>query len=914
MTRDRHRLIGRQRELARLEQIITAPAHQAFAVLRGEAGTGKSTLLRAAVSLAGEAGLRVIGSSGVEAESGLPFAGLHQLLLPLMPYGTEVPAPSRAVLEQVTGMRAGRPPGITEVAAAMLSLIAAAATDRPLFFAIDDAHWFDGESARVCAFVMRRAGAVDGRGLITVRSDMPSVFDDTGLDEIEVGPLPGQDAAALLELTGGKLDQDGRERVLRWAEGNPLALVELPRTAAQMPADLSGQDPPLPLTRRLEGLYAHRISGLTPATQEALLLAALDGLASVTGPRRPVLEKRLGDVDEAIDRGLLIVDPVSGQLGFRHPLVRSAVVQLASPNRRRAAHAELAALYPHDLERRAHHLSEAVLEPDEKTAAVLEQAAETATGRGASSVAVGWLERAAELSERPDRRSRRLAEAAFVAGQSAQLERARQLVESGGTSRTDVVVAECYAALYQDGEVRTTHRRVVAALEGLDPVQDRPTARRLINLLLVISLFAADATAWSVTESCVDRFCDPADPAGSAGRLCRDLWGDVVRRGAGGVERLREEFVQATADRPWEAMRLLVSAYCLDVLGEFRTPLTRLVAREEEAGAAGNAMTLLQLVMLDHMGAGRWAEAERTGQEGLRKAAGHGYALFAHQYRAFLAMVAACRGDTDTADRHRRAVEDWARPRGIGYLTQYADAVGVTTALARSDWATAYGLATGITPPGEFAPYNQQASRTLLDLVEAAVRSGHPDEARRHVRAAVADGLPAVSPRLALVTAAARAMTAPDQAAGLYREALALPGAVLFPFETARIRLGYGERLRRDHETRVAREQLEEALRVLSGLGALPWAERARTELAAARAAFGARGERWRSLTAQERQIAELAATGLTNKEIGAKLFLSPRTVGSHLYRIFPKLGVSSRAALRDALGTGTTPPTADDD
>ncbi|MEV5388487.1 AAA family ATPase [Streptomyces sp. NPDC052721] len=911
MTKEEDRLIGRQQELARLQQVLAAPPHSAFAVLRGEAGTGKSALLQATVALAGEAGLRVVSASGVEAESALPFAGLHQLLIPLLSYGARLPDASRSVLEQVTGLRAGSAPGVTEVAGAMLSLIAAAADDRHLFFAVDDAHWFDGESARVCAFVMRRAGAVGGRGVITVRADVPSAFDDIALEEIEVGPLGGQEAAALLERTGGHLDPHARERVLHWAEGNPLALVELPKTAGRVPASPVEQASPLPLTRRLENLYRHRISELAPSTQQALLLAALDGLSSVTGPRRPALERRLGDVDEAIGRGLLLVNPVTGQLGFRHPLVRSAVVQLATPNRRRAAHAELAELYPDDQERRARHLAEATVDPDEKVAALLERAAEAATRRGASSVAVNWLERSAQLSERPDQRSRRLAEAAFVAGQSAQLERAQELSEiaDGGTAETGTIITESYAALYRDGEVRTTHRKVVATLERLDPVRDKSAVERLINLLLVISLFAADTTTWSITESCVDRFCDPADPEGSASRLYRDTWGDVVRRGAGGVERLRQEFVRTTAERPWDAMRLLVTAYYLDALDEFRTLLARLVARERDAGAAGNAMTLLQLQMLDHMGAGRWAEAERTGRRGLELTSRHGYALFAHQFRAFLAMLAAYRGDTDSADGHRRAVEAWAGPRGIGYLTQYANAVGVVAALARSDHATAYGFATAITAPGGFAPHSQQAPRTLLDFVDAAVRSGHLEEARRHTQAALAAGLPALSPRLALVTAAAQAMTAQEHASALYEQALALPGAALFPFEAARIRLAYGERLRRDHETRAAREQLEEALRILTDLGGHPWAERARAELTAAGAGIGTRSGGWQSLTVQERQIAQLAATGLTNKEIGAKLFLSPRTVSSHLYRIFPKLGITSRAALRDALDAGAVPP-----
>ncbi|WP_405883228.1 ATP-binding protein [Streptomyces sp. NBC_01136] len=236
MAQDEYRLIGRHTELARLERILAAPAHSAFAVLRGEAGTGKSTLLQAAVTLADEAGFRVVGASGVEAESELPFAGLHQLLLPLLPYGDQLPDVSRSVLEQVTGLRTGATPGVAEVAGAMLSLIGAAADDRQLFFAVDDAHWFDTESARVCAFAMRRAGAVGGRGVLTVRADVPSAFDDAGLEEIEVGPLGGQEAAALLERTGSHLDPLTRERVLHWAEGNPLALVELPKTAGRVPA------------------------------------------------------------------------------------------------------------------------------------------------------------------------------------------------------------------------------------------------------------------------------------------------------------------------------------------------------------------------------------------------------------------------------------------------------------------------------------------------------------------------------------------------------------------------------------------------------------------------------------------------------------------------------------------------------
>ncbi|WP_393087833.1 response regulator transcription factor [Streptomyces sp. LN704] len=351
-------------------------------------------------------------------------------------------------------------------------------------------------------------------------------------------------------------------------------------------------------------------------------------------------------------------------------------------------------------------------------------------------------------------------------------------------------------------------------------------------------------------------------------------------------------------------MRLGVAAYHLDALGDQRPLVRRVADREADSGAVTNAMTLLQLVMLDQINSGEWDAAERTGKRGLDLTATHGYALFAHQYHGFLGLIAAWRGDTEGATAALNRLDRWARPRGVGHLTQLAEAIGAAAHLTTGDFEGAYAYAGGLTAPGTFTPYSQQALRTLLDLVESAVHTGRTAQARAHAVAARDQGLPAISPRLAFLTAAALAMTEDDtRAREAFERAVAHPAGAEFPFELARVRLAQGMWLRRARERAAARTCFEQAAEIFDRLGAAPWARRTRAELRAAGAATGRSAHvAATALTAQERQIAELAASGLSNKEIGARLFLSPRTVGAHLYRVFPKLGISSRASLRDAL------------
>ncbi|MEU8946763.1 AAA family ATPase [Streptomyces sp. NPDC048489] len=898
---DEQPIVGRETELAELSALAASPDGRAL-LLRGEAGVGKSVLLDAAAARSLALGHRVVRAAGVGAESELPFAGLHQLLHPLLPQAAGLDRVTRTAFDTVFGRTTGEAPSVMTLGVAVLDLFALVSGDSPLLVVVDDAHWFDAQSAEVGRFIARRLSAHAVSMAVGVRADLPSAWDAAGLPELTVPALDPRAAARLLDAHAPDLSTAARHQVLEQARGNPLALLELPRALREGTAHGAGPGE-LPLSRRLEQLYGDRIRTLAAAERTELLRAALDGTGAAPSPADRA-RHRLRAVDGALAAGLLTVDTATGDPVFRHPLVRSALLQSATPNERRAAHAELARLHHADIERHAVHLAAATVDPDEAVATVLERAARSATARGAAASAVALLTRAAELSPAAGPRSRRLGDAAYVAAQSALLDQAQQLREAsdrlaGAHRSPTAVITSAYASLYRDGDVRSAHRRVAAALGSLPPDGDPETRTRLLNLLLAISLFAADPALWTVTDALVDEV-----PGTSYTALYRDAFGDLARRGTGTRERVQDAFARLGEEQPWDVMRLGVAAYYLDALGDQRPLVRRVADREADSGAVTNAMTLLQLVMLDQINSGDWDAAERTGLRGLDLTAVHGYALFAQQYHGFLGLVAARRGDLEAATAALNRLDRWARPRGVGHLTQLAEAIGATAHLTAGDFEGAYSYASGLAAPGTFTPYSQQALRTLLDLVESAVHTGRAAQARAHAVAARDQGLPAISPYLGFLTAAALAMTEDDTRAGAaFERAVAHPAGAEYPFELARVRLAQGMWLRRARERSAARAVLAQAAEAFDRLGAAPWARRARAELRAAGAAAapGADGPA-AALTAQERQIAELAASGLSNKKIGARLSLSPRTVGAHLYRVFPKLGISSRASLRDAL------------
>ncbi|GAA1225250.1 LuxR family transcriptional regulator [Kitasatospora nipponensis] len=905
-------LVGRESERSVLSSFLAAPQGQAL-VLKGETGVGKSALLEQLAQQATGAGFRLVRAVGVEAESDLPFAGLHQLLFPLLPHAVQLDSMRRAAFDVVFGRSGEKAPSVMALGIAVLDLVMVAASYGRLLLMLDDGQWLDPASAEVCGFVGRRLAGNGAKLVVALRPEKSSGFDAAALPVLPVPPLSEDAAAQLLDARHPRVDPHVRRVTLDQAQGNPLALVELPPyLAAQVPpaapAGSSGHGL-VPLPDRFRQVYGARLAALGPALRAELLRGALDGVhaGAVAGPVRAV-RYRMRDVDEAVAAQVLDLDAVTGEFVFRHPLVRSTVVRLATPSERRSAHGVLAQVHREDIERRATHLAGATVDPDEEVAAALEEAAASATRRGGAAAAVTWLTRAAELSPGPADRARRLGDAAFVAGFAGRLDQARRLADTdgltGGAGRPAAVVAFAYGALYQDGDVRSSHRQVVAAIEGIrdsGAAGPSPELTRLVNLLMAVSQFAGDRESWRRTHQLLASL---GDLVPTESRIYQDAWCDVVRRGAGVAERVAKAFAVFPSLDPWDVTRLGVAAYHVDTLNHYRTHLVRSVERELRTGAVGTAMTMLHLIVLDQIASGEWDAAERTGQQVLELTQAHGHVLFVHQSQAYLGLLAALRGDLDRARELRAVVDRWARPRGIGFLVQVADAVATTAALSDGDYETAYLHALGITAPESFEPCAHQAPRTLLDLVEAALHTGRVEIARRHARAAQAAGLPQVSPRLALTTIGALAMTAEDddEALELFRRAEAHPAAADFPFESARIRLAHGIRLRHGPGPRGARPVLGEAAETFERLGAKGWAGRALAELRACGGAAPSAATNVAALTWQERRIADLAASGLTNKEIGERTHLSPRTVSSHLYRVFPKLGVTSRAALRDAL------------
>jgi DNA-binding CsgD family transcriptional regulator len=465
-------------------------------------------------------------------------------------------------------------------------------------------------------------------------------------------------------------------------------------------------------------------------------------------------------------------------------------------------------------------------------------------------------------------------------------------------------VAGAYHLLNGDGDVETAHQLLVGAIDALpDPAdaQNKTLIEALFTLLMV-SFFAGRPELWPAFHTCVGRlqprpprllavlartFTDPA-------HLARPALPDLEAA----IHGLQLE------TSPARIVRTAMAASYLDRIGGLADPLWRAVRHGREGGAVTSAIEALFLLGNDAYFTGRWDELTPAVDEGLALCDEHGYRLLRWPGLYLRALVTSARGGQSTSKSIADEMSRWAAPRQIGAVLAYADHVRTHAALARGDFDTAYRHATRISPAGRLAAHAPTALWVIMELVETAARSGRPAQAAAHVAAVHDARVAELSPRLALAVAGATAMAAPEHRyRACFEDALATPHAERWPFDISRIRLAYGERLRRTRSPATAREHLTAALEGFEQLRAQPWITRARHELRATGAhRLSPAAAHLDELTVQQREIAELAAAGLTNKEISARLFLSARTVGNHLYQIFPKLGVTSRAALRDAL------------
>ena len=888
-------LVGRANELAQLGLLLSDGTDRAM-VVYGESGVGKTTLIAQVCAQAATVGWQVLRVLGVQAEEPFALGGLNQLVFALNEFTPGLAERDRELLAHVLDGDPDTTTSVLPLVGAVLNLLALAAQTTPLLLAVDDVHWLDSVSAEVLSAVGRRLIHPRVRILAGRRVPDPSVFSSPGWSEVPLAPLNAADSEHLLERVAGELPAATRAAVLAAASGNPLALNDLPRFAGLIELDAGT----MPLTERLLAAFGGRLEQLDANVRAELLRAALDGIAGSAGSANRA-RYVMGDVAPAVAAGLLVVDPL-GEIVFRHPLVPAAVVHQASPEERRDAHRDLAGLYDDVLVRRASHLAAAATKPDQEVAELLGQAAQLSLRRGGLPAAVKWLRQAAELSAEPDRRTAFLAEAVFAVTRAGRIGEARDLLGDTETDTTEWalgVLSDCYRAIHADGEVFSTHRRLLEVLTRADAI-DVMTVNRLVNILLLITGYADDDRLRELTNAGLRPLRSRVDPA----ILMYHIGVDDIVGTATTIRTVLGGYVGMLSQLPsrWVLM-LSYPAYCIDDMSEFRAALHLAFTQLSGYGASIDAIEAGLVALLDLTAAGDWDRALEVGERCLEMAQqSRGSELLRNLVLGDLGLLAACRGDLETARRNAADVTAWATPRRLRHLLDMAHRVAVRVGLAEADYEAAYQAAIRIGHPGPFARQNIRVGEDMLDFVEAALRSGRLTEAREHVAEAIRLNLAEVSPRVAALTLAVSAMTAPDSEAGqLYLAALAHPGIQDRPFENARIVLAQGMWLRRRMRHTEARASLESAAEAFYSLGARPWADRARAELRAAEAPRQSPAD-ITVLSPQERRIAEKASAGGTSKQIAAQLSLSSRTVDAHLSNVFRKLGVHSRARLAAAL------------
>jgi DNA-binding CsgD family transcriptional regulator len=911
-------LIGREPEIQQLRLFIsrlTEGAGEAL-LLSGDPGVGKTSLVNFAAALAADSGIRLLRATGSQFEADISYAALHQLLHPCLSEVSQLSPLLAEALNVALGLGEGPPPAQLLVASAVLALLQQAAKEQPLLVVVDDLPWVDRASALVLGMVARRLAGLPVALLAACRTGEPSFFDQGNLPVARVEPLSEEAASRLLASRYPVMTSRVLRRLLDTALGNPLALLELPVSLGDLAQTVAGTLPAaLPLSRRLQDVFASRVQALPAPVYELLLLAALDGTGDLRLIRAIAADRGGGGLCSAERAGLVRADESTEQLTFRHPLIRSAIVELSASEQRRHAHAELAGRLAGQPERHAWHLAGATEEPDERVAALLQEVAHANLRRGDSVGAVTELLRAAELSPSGEGRSGRLAEAAYLGSiVTGDLRDAPRLLEQarrahpGPGGPLSAAVAGAYHLLHGDGDVDTAHRLLVTAIREMDDPRDAhdKVLIEALYTLIMICFFGGRAGLWPPVQSVIDRLMPrPPELLAILSKTFSDparLTPAMLARADASVAGLGQQVSPARITRTGIAV-----AY-LDRLSLCREPLQRAIQHGREGGAVTSAIEALFLLGQDAFHTGRWDEAGQLVDEGLQLCGTHGYDLLAWSGRLTAGLLAAARGDYETATGTARDMDAWAAPRHAGIVGAYASHVRSLAALGQADFETAFHNAAAVSPPGVLAPYVPHALWVFHDLVEAAIHTGRGAEAAAHVAAARACRLDRLSPRLRLVVLASAAINDSQTDTVALERAITEPGNDRWPFDLARIQLAYGSHLRRVKRTGDARRQLAEAGEIFHRLGAAPWAARADLELRATGITVSKADTGLASLTPQQRQIAQLAAAGHTNKEIAAQLFLSPRTVSTHLYQVFPKLGITSRAALRDALAEDTLP------
>jgi DNA-binding CsgD family transcriptional regulator len=913
-------LVGREEELSRLRELVTPPYPESRALLlMGDPGVGKTALMAEAAREAGPAGVRVLATAGRESEQDLAFAGLHQLLRPVLDRLAGVPTRQAEALRGAFALSEDPvPPDALLTGIAVLTLLSVLSDDGPLLVAVDDAQWLDRASLDALAFAARRLEAEQLVLLVGARGNVPPPGFERDFPQLLLPPLSLPDAGRLLDAQPRPPRGRAREQVLAQAAGNPLALIELSKMIAADPdAGRRWGAEPLPLTGQLTAILTEQYAVLPRVTRAALLLTAAADSPDLTVAAVPGLSASALAPAEAA--GLIRLDTPGPQ--FTHPLARSAVYHAAPFAERAAAHLKIADALHGQPDRSAWHVAAAALEPDGHVAALLEDSAAQAQRRGGAAAAARALERAAELSPGERDKARRLLAAADLALPAGQADWVRELAGKVLTLTSDPDLR--IAARLNIGWSLAWSNRNAEALDTLIAVAAEASPRRPALAWEAITRAASVAHQTGLPEACakvratldsLDAHAEPVPsedwPASRADEhriwitACTDPFGgraDTVpylQRIAGGPL-FDPGTVGAAAwilDETELAVRLLRAA-----LSQLRAPGVR--------GASGAMLSALEWACID---SGRWDDALAAAREASDIAAAYKMEAVAGSADLAAATVAAMRGDHDrVAPLLARVAAALDTSEYRGFAARAWHAAGLA-AIAEGNYVTAYAQLSKLFAADGVPLHHHFSYLAVADLAAAAARAERHLEARTLVERALALVNPAPGPRLEQLAARARGLLAEPADAGEYFAApLADPAGNTWPFERAQLQLDYGEWLRRQRRINDAKPVLGAALETFRRLGAAPWTRRAEAELRACGvaspappAASGALDE----LTAQQREIAILAGRGLTNGEIADRMFLSPRTVASHLHRSYPKLGIAGRHQLRDLIDHADTP------
>ncbi|MGV9305496.1 LuxR C-terminal-related transcriptional regulator [Nonomuraea sp. NPDC003727] len=926
-------LRGRSAELAVLGEVLSRAraGHGGAVVIRGDLGTGKTALLESVPAAAGE--VRLLRATGVESEAELPYAGLQVLLREVPGLVDRLPERQALALRAAIDLPGGSGADRFLVGAATLTLLSELAADLPVLVLVDDAHWLDLESAQALVFAARRLGAEPVTMIFAAR-DGSMVFDGPGLPVLRLDPLTDEAAVALLADHAPDLDAAVRRRMLAQARGNPLALVEL--ADALTPAQRDGREPVdeqeiavLPVSWRVRRIFDERIAALPAPARTLLTITAADDTGDLAMVLRAGQLMGASATDLELAAEAALIRPADGRVAFRHPLVRAAAYQGAPLAQRMAAHRALAEAMGagRDAGRRAWHLAAATAGYDEEVAAELARNAELFRSRGGLAAVAAAYRRAAQLTEDLDIRAGRLAAAALAAHDAGQIEHAAALADAAAAHVRDPSQLARLAAI-RAGREHAKGRPEVARLLLIDAAREVMTLDSTAGRMMA---FEAMAAAWDTPDPATAatdtaaRLPDPAagtaatlpDPAtaaaGTALRLSDPDVGDgALRRGAagllglatgdlaGGVAALREFTGHVAATRQDRSLSDHSRLQGWEMLlGDYAGVHEQAVALDQECreqGALGVLPRVLLRLARCRLFLGRHRDAYATATEGLEIARDTGQHHYVAMLSAVLAVLSALAGDQDGC---RRPVGDDLSHGIPPNPTWHAYALGLLD-LGLGRYETALPRLAGVVTGAD--RHTVIALHSLPEQVEAAARLGRAAEARQACDRFRQWAANIRTPWARAVALRCRALLEPGEAAGpLFEAALAVHEGDGRPFEQTRTRLLHGEWLRRAKRRATAREALASALESFERMRATPWADRARSELrAAGTTTVRAPGsvDPAARLTAQELQVVRLAATGMTNRDIGAQLFLSPRTVGYHLSNAYPKLGVTGRAAL----------------